>query len=781
LASRLSLPAFAALAALLALPAPAAPEADLERAATSAARAGEWGAVLDALERLRLESPDRYADGRFDYLAARALALTGHPAEALPRFERFIAPGDLFDVPARLAAAQLRFQTGDGNGALDLLLPLFTRKGTYVSRRALRITLDALETKSDPAVLARLVHARPPAAPRERRRLTALRADALDASGATRDAAALREELLREGGRDDAAAVVLAREMRGRDVTTIPDRLLRLLVDTARAQRDLDMAERLLVERERRAAAGTDMEEREAARFELGRLYASRGRFADAAAVFRALLAERPSRLKPGRTRSDDTPGTAGFFTRVRFNHAAALEKLGDAEAASAELARAEKERSGPWKLAMLQRARILTRTGRFDAAEAILREPVLLREPGRVEGLLTLVLRRSEAGDAAGARRALESVLALGRARRLPEPWKSEISFWHGRVAEAGGDERAALAAYARLLSEHPSGAAADLARERALGLPEPLRAAFIRQRRALGEAALARRAPRDALAPLLPAARLGDDGARDLLRVAYGALPGYSEILLAPELPAETLPTLCGDAGACRLLQLGLAEEAAPIVRDAARLDTLLGCMASARLAEQADAGPFALEAAEALGRKIPKDFYLDLAPLSVRRALAPRPFDRLVADAARESGVPHDLLYAVMRQESGFDREAASPAAARGLMQLTLPTAGEAARELAEEPPAYLQLYEPERSLRLGAQTLRGLLARFSGDPARAISGYNAGAGQTAIWVGAARTPSEALFAAITYAQTRTYLRRVLAHRDLYRLAEPAPQRR
>ena len=201
----------------------------------------------------------------------------------------------------------------------------------------------------------------------------------------------------------------------------------------------------------------------------------------------------------------------------------------------------------------------------------------------------------------------------------------------------------------------------------------------------------------------------------------------------------------------------------------------------MASARLAEQADAGPFALEAAEALARKIPKDFLLELAPLPVRRALAPRPFDRLVADAARESGVPHDLLYAVMRQESGFDREAASPAAARGLMQLTLPTAGEAARELSEEPPAYLQLYEPERSLRLGAQTLRGLLARFSGDPVRAISGYNAGAGQTAIWVGAARTPSEALFAAITYAQTRTYLRRVLVHRDLYRLAETAPQRR
>ena len=100
----------------------------------------------------------------------------------------------------------------------------------------------------------------------------------------------------------------------------------------------------------------------------------------------------------------------------------------------------------------------------------------------------------------------------------------------------------------------------------------------------------------------------------------------------------------------------------------------------------------------------------------------------------------------------------------------------TAGEAARELAEEPPAYMQLYEPARSLRLGAHTLRGLLRRFGGDPVPTVSGYNAGAGQTTLWVGAAASPSEAHLAAVTYAETRTYLRRVLAHRALYRLTEP-----
>jgi soluble lytic murein transglycosylase-like protein len=342
--------------------------------------------------------------------------------------------------------------------------------------------------------------------------------------------------------------------------------------------------------------------------------------------------------------------------------------------------------------------------------------------------------------------------------------------------VAEAAGDSRAALAAYARLLAERPYGAAGERARVRILAMPVETRAVFLRDLRARGESALARDDARAAVSPLLPAALLGDPAARDLLRLAYRKLPGYADVLLAPEITDAMLPTLCGDAAACRLIQLGLADEASPIVRDASRLDTILGCMAAARLAEQSDAGPFALDAAEALDRKVPVDFLLDLAPLSVRRALAPRPFDRLAAEAAAGSGVPPDLLYAVMRQESRFDREAASPAAARGLMQLTLPTAGEAARELREEPPAYLQLYEPARSLRLGARTLKGLLARFSGNGAETISGYNAGAGQTTLWVGGAKSPDEALLAAVTYDETRTYLRRVLAHRTLYRLAEP-----
>ena len=267
-------------------------------------------------------------------------------------------------------------------------------------------------------------------------------------------------------------------------------------------------------------------------------------------------------------------------------------------------------------------------------------------------------------------------------------------------------------------------------------VAFPEAPRAAFLRTARARGEFLLQAGGTAEAKNRLLPGALLGDPAARDLLKVAYRSLPGYAEVLLAPDLPDDALPTLCGDAAACRLLQLGLPVEAEPIVRDASRLDTILGSLVAARLAEAADAGPAALQAAEALDRIVPDDFLLDLAPRAVLRGLAPRPFDRLVSENADQSGVPRDLLYAIMRQESRFDRDAASPAAARGLMQLTLPAAGEAARELNESPPAYADLYDPARSLRLGARTLKNLLARFDGDAALATSRYNAGAGQIAL---------------------------------------------
>ena len=60
-------------------------------------------------------------------------------------------------------------------------------------------------------------------------------------------------------------------------------------------------------------------------------------------------------------------------------------------------------------------------------------------------------------------------------------------------------------------------------------------------------------------------------------------------------------------------------------------------------------------------------------------------PRAFSDVVEREAKKNGIPSALAYAVMREESAFDPEAASPAKAFGLMQLIVPTARKVAKDV------------------------------------------------------------------------------------------------
>ncbi len=55
-------------------------------------------------------------------------------------------------------------------------------------------------------------------------------------------------------------------------------------------------------------------------------------------------------------------------------------------------------------------------------------------------------------------------------------------------------------------------------------------------------------------------------------------------------------------------------------------------------------------------------------------VMKWLYPRPYEEIVRREAAEFGLEENLVYAVIRAESGFDEQAESHAGAHGLMQLT-----------------------------------------------------------------------------------------------------------
>lgn len=148
------------------------------------------------------------------------------------------------------------------------------------------------------------------------------------------------------------------------------------------------------------------------------------------------------------------------------------------------------------------------------------------------------------------------------------------------------------------------------------------------------------------------------------------------------------------------------------------------------------------------------------------SAWRLAFPRPYLEIVRRETSRSGVTVPLVYAVMREESLFDQQAVSAADAHGLMQLIVPTAQTAAKELGITVNARA-LKRPEINIAVGCQVLKGLLRKFPKQPLLAIAGYNAGPGRPMRWV--KERPDMDLdvwVETIPFAETRTYVKHVLA---------------
>jgi len=111
---------------------------------------------------------------------------------------------------------------------------------------------------------------------------------------------------------------------------------------------------------------------------------------------------------------------------------------------------------------------------------------------------------------------------------------------------------------------------------------------------------------------------------------------------------------------------------------------------------------------------------------------------------------------LAAALIRQESGFNERARSPAGAMGLMQLMPATA----RKL--ERVSRGELFDPRTNIRLGVKYLSKLLERFGGDAELALAGYNAGPERVDQWLKRYPVSQRALFVdLIPFRETRDYV--------------------
>ena len=101
-------------------------------------------------------------------------------------------------------------------------------------------------------------------------------------------------------------------------------------------------------------------------------------------------------------------------------------------------------------------------------------------------------------------------------------------------------------------------------------------------------------------------------------------------------------------------------------------------------------------------------------------------------LILTYAAQSGLPANLIAALILQESGGNPQAYSHSGAVGLMQV-MPRDGLAASFTCTNGPCFAarptiaELQDPEFNLAYGTRLLAALVARFDGDPREALKAY------------------------------------------------------
>jgi soluble lytic murein transglycosylase len=151
-------------------------------------------------------------------------------------------------------------------------------------------------------------------------------------------------------------------------------------------------------------------------------------------------------------------------------------------------------------------------------------------------------------------------------------------------------------------------------------------------------------------------------------------------------------------------------------------------------------------------------------------------------------RDIGPPIDIaiVYAIARQESGFNPNTVSRAKAMGYMQVT-PEAGRyVAKKFGVSFDEKRLLSDPTYNMQMGAAELGDLLRDYHGSYILTFAGYNAGRGRVRTWIARYGDPRDPKVdpvdwvELIPFSETRNYVERVMENMQVYRALMGGTQR-
>lgn len=142
-------------------------------------------------------------------------------------------------------------------------------------------------------------------------------------------------------------------------------------------------------------------------------------------------------------------------------------------------------------------------------------------------------------------------------------------------------------------------------------------------------------------------------------------------------------------------------------------------------------------------------------------------PTYYDEYVNEYSKKYNVEPSFIYAVIKQESRFNKFAVSNKGALGLMQIMEPTAAEIAQEISYEEQ--IDLYDPKTNIELGTAYLARLKQMYDNDILKVLAAYNGGISNVNRW----SQDQGDFIDNIDFNETKTYIEKVSTNKRFYDL--------
>jgi soluble lytic murein transglycosylase-like protein len=148
-------------------------------------------------------------------------------------------------------------------------------------------------------------------------------------------------------------------------------------------------------------------------------------------------------------------------------------------------------------------------------------------------------------------------------------------------------------------------------------------------------------------------------------------------------------------------------------------------------------------------------------------------PAPYRAELLRYAKTQKVDPRFVLAIMKQESSFRANAKSPAAARGLLQITYDTALKYTKKAGFPNLQAEDLYRPDVNIAIGSIYIAELKKEFDNLYEAIAASYNGGEDNAARWLNRSKPKEAGIFASeVGFAETKNYVFKVMNNYRVYR---------